>query len=119
MSPKPVRSDEQSGFVPLPTTDVYGAVAPTATWKFEGDVLVGHGQTPPWSAVSLPQAPAADFRLVVNLTIQSPSPEAPPAGSPRERPCIAEGNRYRYFAGEYAPGADAAILFRTSRIPPR
>ena len=112
MSANSRSEDEGGGFVPLPTTDVYGVVAPTATWKFEGDVLVGHGQTPPWSAVSLPQAPAADFRLEVNLTIQSPSPEAPPAGSPRERPCIAEGNRYRYFAGEYAPGADAAILFR-------
>jgi hypothetical protein len=112
VSPKPSRKDEHSGLVLLPTTDVYGRIAPAATWEFEGDTLVGHGQTVPWCAVLGPQTPAANFRLAASLTIQLPSPEAPPAGSPRERPCIAEGNRYRYFAGEYAPGSDAAIFFR-------
>lgn len=93
---------------PVPATNALRAVEDPAEWRRIGDAIVGHGRNWPWSWIVSGDENGRDYRLKATLTVRE---RIPPRGDRNEVHDRSDG-RWRYWAGAYAPGCDAALLIR-------
>ena len=101
-----------------------GPIAPNGTWAVDKQAIVATGTAAPWTIRTTGDAAWTDYRLSVRVTIRKPAPKADfpvfHAEFDRYLPrewfpplCQHTGHyRYRYYAGEFDWGSDAAVLVR-------
>ena len=107
-----------------PPVNTLGPIAVNGSWATEGRALVGTGSAAPWSIETAGDAGWTDYRLSAKVTIRKPGPHADfPVFSgeydrylPREDfPPLCQHTgiyRFRYYAGEFDWGSDAALFVR-------
>ncbi len=101
-----------------------GPIPSNAAWRQDGDAFLGEGSAAPWSIRLAGDENWNDYELSADVTIRR---QAPKADFPMHRGefdrylprdwfppnCEHTGQfRYRYFAGEFDPGSDAAVFVR-------
>jgi len=108
----------------LEPVNALGPIAPNGSWTRDGETRVGTGTAAPWSIQVAGDATWTDYRLTAEVVIRKPTPKADfPIFSgefdrylPREDfppLCQHTGQyRYRYYAGEFDWGSDAALFVR-------
>jgi len=101
-----------------------GPIAPNGTWKQDGAAIVATGTAAPWTVQTGGDSAWADYRLSAKVTIRKATPKPDfkmhPAEFDRYLPremfppqCQHTGQyRYRFFAGEFDWGSDAAVYVR-------
>ncbi|MHB9022746.1 MAG: LamG-like jellyroll fold domain-containing protein [Armatimonadota bacterium] len=100
-----------------------GPIGTNGSWKAEGGRLTATGTAAPWTVQTAGDKEWADYRLSVKVTIQQPAPrtEVPIIHSEYDRylprewfpPGQHTGQyRFRYYAGEFDWGSDAAVYVR-------
>jgi len=103
--------------------DALGPIEPNGSWAQQKDAIVATGTAAPWTVRTVGDAGWTDYRLSAKVTIRTPGPKADypihhweyDRYLPRQwyPPGSHTGQfRYRYFAGEFDWGSDAALLFR-------
>ena len=111
------------GFSLQAPLNALGPIAPNGTWAAEDTAVVATGTTAPWSIQTAGAATWTDYRLAVTLTIRKPTPTADfPIKSVEYDRYLSRQDfpvgqhtgqyRYRYFAGEFDWGSDAALFVR-------
>ena len=108
----------------LEPVNALGPIKPNGIWTQEDDAIVATGAAAPWTIQVAGDATWTDYRVSVNVTIRKPTPKADfpiyHAEFDRYLPrdmfpplCQHTGQyRYRYFAGEFDWGSDAAVFVR-------
>jgi len=117
-------TSEMSAWTLQPPVNALGPIPANGAWKTQGGWLVATGTAPPWTVQTAGEPEWTDYALSVLVTIRKPAPKADfPIYSaefdrymPREDfppLCQHTGQyRYRYYAGEFDWGSDAAVLVR-------
>jgi len=115
---------ERAAWTLQPPVNALGPIPANGSWATEGRALVGTGTAAPWSIQTAGDARWTDYRLSTKITIRKPGPKADyPIYSgefdrylPREDfPPLCQHTgiyRYRYYAGEFDWGSDAAVFVR-------
>ena len=108
----------------LEPVNALGPIKPNGAWALEKRAMVGTGTAAPWTIQAAGEATWVDYRLSVDVTVRKPTPKADfdiyHAEFDRYLPrtmfpplCQHTGQyRYRYFAGEFDWGSDAALFVR-------
>lgn len=108
----------------LPPIDALGPVAPNGEWQVDSGALLARGMAPPWTTRTAGDSAWTDYRLSAKVTIREPGPHADfpifhaewDRYLPREwfpPLCDHTGQyRFRYYAGEFDWGSDAAVWVR-------
>lgn len=108
----------------LPAVDALGPIAANGAWGVEKGALVATGTAKPWTIRTAGEAGWGDYRLSAKVTIQKPGPKPDfpifhaeyDRYLPREwfpELCDHTGEyRFRYYAGEFDWGSDAAVWVR-------
>ncbi len=108
----------------LPPLDALGPIQANGEWKVEKNALVAEGTAKPWTIRTVGDSAWRDYRLSAKVTIQKPGPKPDfpifHAEWDRYLPrdwfpplCDHTGQyRFRYYAGEFDWGSDAALWFR-------
>ncbi len=123
---KPVelfRGKGLDGFTLQPPVNALGPIAANGTWSAEGNAAVAAGTAAPWTVQTAGSPGWTDYRLAATVTIRKPGPRANfpvtyyeyDRYMPREDypPGDHAGQyRYRYFAGEFDWGSEAALYVR-------
>jgi len=102
-----------------------GPIAPNGTWATDGNAIVAAGTAAPWTIQVGGDAAWTDYKLSASVTIRQPGPKTDKSVIchsewdrylPREwypPMCQHTGQyRYRYYAGEFDWGSEAAVFFR-------
>ncbi|MHB9134385.1 MAG: LamG-like jellyroll fold domain-containing protein [Armatimonadota bacterium] len=112
------------GWTLQPPINPVGPIPANGTWKTDGNALVATGTAAPWTVQTGGDANWTDYQLSASVTIRKPGPRADfPIYAceydrflPREDFPPFSGHsgeyRYRYFAGEFDWGSEAAIYVR-------
>ena len=107
-----------------PPVNALGPIPANGSWRIEGSEIVAAGSSAPWTVMTTGSPDWTDFRLSVKVTVRKPSPRSdfPVFHAEFDRYlsradfpplCQHTGQyRYRYFAGEFDWGSDAAVLVR-------
>jgi hypothetical protein len=107
-----------------PPLNAIGPIPANGTWATAGNAFTAKGSAAPWTIQTAGDAAWTDYRVSATVTIQQPTPKADfPIYScefdrflPREDFPPFSGHsgeyRYRYYAGEFDWGSDAAVYFR-------
>lgn len=107
-----------------PPINALGPIPANGAWKTDGNAFVAAGSAAPWTVQTAGDAKWTDYTVSAKITIRKPAPKADfPIYScefdrflPREDFPKFSGHsgeyRYRYFAGEFDWGSDAALYFR-------
>ncbi|MHB9026177.1 MAG: LamG-like jellyroll fold domain-containing protein [Armatimonadota bacterium] len=107
-----------------PPINAIGPIPANGTWKTEGSEFIATGTAAPWTVQTAGDAAWGDYKLALDVTIRKPGPKADfPIYSceydryeAREDTPPFSGHageyRYRYFAGEFDWGSEAAVYFR-------
>ncbi|HOF88048.1 MAG TPA: hypothetical protein PLZ36_08105, partial [Armatimonadota bacterium] len=107
-----------------PPVDALGPIPANAAWSADDGALLGVGSATPWSVMAAGDPAWTDYRVSATITIRTPAPKADypifhgeyDRYLPREwfpPHCDHTGAyRFRYFAGEFDWGSDAALYFR-------
>jgi len=116
--------EEPKGWKLAEPVNALGPIAPNGSWSEEGNTILATGTAAPWTVLTKPVPGYNDYRLSVKVAITKPTPKAdfPINGFefdrylPREMfppGCPHTGqHRYRYYAGEFDWGSDAAVFVR-------
>ncbi len=108
----------------LPPVDALGPIPANGEWKVNQGALVATGVAKPWTIRTAGDAAWADYKLSATVTIQKPGPQPdfPIFDGEYDRwlprasfPGLSDHPgqfRYRYYAGEFDWGSDAAVWFR-------
>lgn len=116
--------DVQKVWTLQPPVDALGPIAPNGAWAVENGALVATGTAKPWTVMTAGNPQWADYRVSAKITIRKPGPKANypifrgeyDRYLPREWfPPMCDhtgGYRFRYFAGEFDWGTEAALYFR-------
>jgi hypothetical protein len=110
-------------FTVQPPVNALGPIPANGTWAQEGPAIVATGTAAPWTVATAGSPAWSDYRLTLTLTIAKPAPAATypirhqeyDRYLPREDfpPGDHTGQyRYRYYAGEFDWGSDAAVFVR-------
>ncbi|HEX2973282.1 MAG TPA: family 16 glycoside hydrolase, partial [Tepidisphaeraceae bacterium] len=101
-----------------------GPISANGTWKTEGKALVATGTAAPWTIQTGGDANWTDYKLSVKVTIKKPAPKStfPIISGEFDRYLPREDYpgawqhtgqyRFRYYAGEFDWGSDAAVYLR-------
>ncbi len=112
------------GWTLQPPINARGPIAPNGTWTAEGGAFVAIGSAAPWTVQTAGDPAWSDYRLAVNVTLRTPGPKAdyPIFDGEYDRYlprdwyppyCEHPGqHRYRFYAGEFDWGSDAAVYLR-------
>lgn len=112
------------GWTLQPPINALGPIPTKRTWKTEDDALVATGTAAPWTIQTGGDASWTDYELSAKVTIRQPTPKATfpifhgeyDRYLPREWfPPVCDHTgiyRFRYFAGEFDWGSDAAVYVR-------
>lgn len=115
---------DTTGWTPQAPINARGPIAPNGTWKTDGDAFVATGTAAPWTIQTGGDAAWTDYALTADVTIRQAGPKANypifdgeyDRYLPREwypPLCQHPGQlRYRYYAGEFDWGSEAALYFR-------
>lgn len=107
-----------------PPVNALGPIPANGSWKTEGNALVATGASAPWTIQTAGDAGWTDYRLSTHITIRTPAPKAnyPIFSGEFDRYLPREDYgdlvqhtgqyRYRYYAGEFDWGSDAAVFVR-------
>ncbi|MHB9024357.1 MAG: LamG-like jellyroll fold domain-containing protein [Armatimonadota bacterium] len=107
-----------------PPVNALGPIPANGSWKTEGKALVATGTAAPWTMQTAGEKAWTDYELAVKVTIRRPGPKADypifyaefDRYLPREQyPPLAGHSgiyRYRYYAGEFDWGSEAAVFVR-------
>jgi len=107
-----------------PPVNALGPIPANGTWQTRDGALVATGTAPPWTVQTAGDPAWTDYRLSLLVTILKPTPRADfpiyhaefDRYMPREDfPPLSQHTgeyRYRYYAGEFDWGSDAAVLVR-------
>lgn len=116
--------DFQKVWTQQPSVDALGAIPANAAWAVENGALVATGTAKPWSVMTAGSSDWTDYRVSAQVTIRKPAPKADfpiyhgeyDRYLPRDwfpKLCDHTGiGRFRYFAGEFDWGSEAALYFR-------
>ncbi len=116
--------DLQKVWMLQPPVDALGTIPANATWGVEDGALVATGTAKPWSVMTAGGPAWTDYRVSAQITVQKPGSKADypifhgeyDRYLPREWfPPMCDhtgGFRFRYYAGEFDWGSEAALYFR-------
>ncbi|MHB9134202.1 MAG: family 16 glycoside hydrolase [Armatimonadota bacterium] len=115
---------DTKGWTLQPPINARGPIAANGTWKADDNAFVATGTAAPWTIQTGGDASWMDYTLSAAVTIRKPGPKADypifdgeyDRYLPREfypPYCQHPGQlRYRYYAGEFDWGSEAALYFR-------
>jgi len=107
----------------LDPVNALGPIKPNGTWTEDGQAIVATGSAAPWTIRTAGEASWTDYKLTAKVTVRKPGPKLarpvrhwefdrylPRAWFP---PGEHTGQyRFRYYAGEFDWGSDAAVFVR-------
>jgi hypothetical protein len=107
-----------------PPIDAVGPIDPNGTWALKKNGIVATGTAKPWTIQTAGDPSWTDVKVSATLTIEKPAPKSDfpiyhgeyDRYLPRDwfpKLCDHTGiYRFRYYAGEFDWGSDAAVYFR-------
>lgn len=108
----------------LPPVDALGPIKTNGIWRQEGETIIATGTAVPWTIQTAGDVTWTDYKLSAKVTIQKTGPKADyqiiaaefDRYLPREMfPPLSQHTgqyRYRYYAGEFDWGSEAALYVR-------
>ncbi|MHB9134227.1 MAG: LamG-like jellyroll fold domain-containing protein [Armatimonadota bacterium] len=114
---------DTKGWTLQPPINAIGPITANGTWKTAGKALVATGTAAPWTIQTAGNANWTDYKLSTKITIRKPGPKSdfPIASWEFDRYLAREDYpvgqhagiyRFRYYAGEFDWGSDAAVYLR-------
>ncbi len=115
---------DPSKWILQPPINAIGPIPSNGEWKTDGGAIVATGTSAPWTGMTAGESSWTDYKLSVRVTIRKPAPRAdfPIFHAEYDRylsradfPPLCEHTgqyRYRFYAGEFDWGSDAAVLVR-------